>query len=91
MEIVSSISVAELKAAIAAAMQQVRDGQSAITVAAERLEQAQASLGAVLQGSGHQSVSSAQAALAQANSELEQSMAATHAAAEQAESYAATL
>ena len=88
---VSTISVEELKAAISAAMQQVREGQAAITGASERLEQAQQSLGAVLRGSAHTSVTSAQAALAQANQELEQAMAATIAASEQAESYAATL
>lgn len=88
---VSTISVEELKAAISAAMNQVREGQAAITAASERIEQAQQSLGAVTRGSAHASVTGAQAALAQANQELEQSMAATVAAAEQAESYAATL
>ncbi|WP_147140890.1 hypothetical protein [Stackebrandtia albiflava] len=72
-------------------MQQVRDGQAAITVATERLDQAQQALSAVLRGSAHASVTAAQAALAQANQELEQSMAATLAATEQAEAYAATL
>ena len=90
-ERVTSISVAELKAAIAAAMQQVSDGQEAIKIAGEKLQGAQQVLGAILQGSQHQSVESAQAALAQAGAELEQCMAATLAAAEQAQSYAATL
>lgn len=88
---VTSISVAELKAAIAAATQQVSEGQEAIKVAAEKLQAAQQVLGALLQGSQHQSVESAQAALAQAGQELEQCMAATIAASEQATSYAATL
>ncbi|MGH8876305.1 MAG: hypothetical protein ACRD0P_03020 [Stackebrandtia sp.] len=72
-------------------MQQVKDGQAAITAAMERLEAAQQALGAILKGSAHASVTGAQAALAQANQELEQSMAATVAASEQAEAYAATL
>ena len=72
-------------------MNQVREGQVAMTAAGERIQQAQQSLSAVTRGSAHTSVTAAQAALAQANQELEQAMAATVAAAEQAESYAATL
>lgn len=87
----STVSVAELKSAIAAALQQVRDGQAAITAASQNIEAAQGSLTAVTAGSGHDSVTTAQAALAQAAAELEQSLAATFAAAEQAEAYAATL
>ena len=78
MSIVSTVSVAELKSAIAVALQQVRDGQAAITAASQNIEAAQGSLTAVTAGSGHDSVATAQAALAQA-------------AAEQAEAYAATL
>ncbi len=91
MSIVSTVSVAELKSAIAAALQQVRDGQAAISAASQNIESAQGSLGAVTAGSGHDAVATAQAALAQAATELEQSLAATFAAAEQAEAYAATL
>jgi hypothetical protein len=91
MSIVSTVSVAELKSAIAAALQQVRDGQAAISSASINIEAAQGSLTAVTAGSGHDSVVTAQAALAQAAAELEQSLAATFAAAEQAEAYAATL
>ncbi len=91
MSIVSTVSVAELKSAIAAALQQVRDGQAAISSASNNIEAAQGSLTAVTAGSGHDSVATAQAALAQAAAELEQSLAATFAAAEQAEAYAATL
>jgi hypothetical protein len=90
-EPVSTVSVAELKSAIAAALQQVRDGQAAIASASQNIEAAQGSLTAVTAGSGHDSVATAQAALAQAAAELEQSLAATFAAAEQAETYAATL
>ena len=88
---VSTVSVAELKTAIAAALQRVRDGQTAITAAGQHIEAAQGGLSAVTSGSGHDSVATAQAALAQAATELEQSLAATFAAAEQAEAYAATL
>lgn len=91
MNIVSTVSVAELKTAIAAALQQVRDGQAAITAASQNIEAAQGRLSAVTAGSGHDAVATAQAALAQAAAELEQSLAATFAAAEQAEGYASTL
>lgn len=91
MGIVSTVSVAELKSAIVAALQQVRDGQAAITAASRNIATAQGSLTAVTTGSGHDAVATAQAALAQAAAELEQSLAATFAAAEQAEGYAATL
>ena len=75
----------------AAALQQVRDGQTAITAASRHIEAAQGGLTAVTAGSGHDAVATAQAALAQAGAELEQSPAATFAAAERAEAYAATL
>ena len=91
MSVVSNISVEELKTAISTAMQQVRDGQGAISAATERLDQAQQALGSVLKGSAHPSVTNAQAALSQANQQLAQSLAATQAASEQAERYAATL
>jgi hypothetical protein len=91
MNIVSTVSVAELKSALAATLQQVRDGQAAITAASQSIEAAQGRLSAVTAGSGHDAVATAQAALAQAAAELEQSLAATFAAAEQAEGYASTL
>lgn len=91
MSFVSNVSVEELKTAISTAMQQVRDGQGAITAATERLDQAQQALGSVLKGSAHPSVTNAQAALSQANQQLAQCLAATQAASEQAERYAATL
>ncbi|WP_460545892.1 hypothetical protein [Glycomyces halotolerans] len=87
----STVSVAELKTAIAAALQQVRDGQAAITAARDHVETAGRTLGAVTAGSGHEAVTTAHAALAQASSQLDQSLAATFAAAERAEAYAATL
>jgi hypothetical protein len=84
-------SVAELRAAIDAAMQQVTEGQSAVRLASEKLAEAQQSLAAALDGSGHESVSAAQAALAQAGMELEDCLSATVAAVEQAQTYAANL
>jgi uncharacterized protein YukE len=70
-------SVAEVKAAIDAAMQHVLEGQQAVHAAVE--------------GSGHESVTTAQAALAQASTELEDCINATLNALEQAQTYAATL
>lgn len=84
-------SVAELRAAIDAAMQQVADGQTAVRLASEKLSEAQQSLAAALDGSGHESVSAAQAALGQAGVELEECLTATLAAVEQAQQYTASL
>lgn len=84
-------SVAEVKAAIDAAMQQVTDGQMAVRLASEKLAEAQQSLAAAVEGSGHDSVNAAQAALAQAGQELEECLTATLAAVEQAQTYVATL
>ena len=79
-------SVAELKAAISAAIQQVGDAQTAVRGANEKLTEAQHSLAAALEGSGHEAVSAAQAA-----DELEECLTATLTAVDQAQSYAATL
>ncbi|MFC4335861.1 hypothetical protein [Salininema proteolyticum] len=87
----STVSVSELKGAIDAALEQVRGGQAAINAASQSIELAQSGLGAVCNGTGHQAVLGAQSALAQAAVELEQSLAATNAATEQAEAYAASL
>lgn len=84
-------SVAELRAAIDAATQQVTEGQAAVRLASERLAEAQQSLAAALDGSGHDAVASAQSALAQAALELEECLTATVAAVEQAELYSASL
>jgi uncharacterized protein YukE len=84
-------SVAELKAAISAAIQQVGDAQTAVRGANEKLTEAQHSLAAALEGSGHEAVSAAQAALTQAADELEECLTATLTAVDQAQSYAATL
>ena len=81
-------SVAEVKAAIGAALQQVSEGQLAVRAAGEKLGEAQQSLAAALEGSGSESVSAAQAALTQASLELDECLSATLLAVEQAQSYA---
>ena len=85
------VSVAELKSAIDAAVQQVSEAQGAVQMARERLTEAQQSLAVALDGSGHESVSAAHASLAQATTDLEDGLTATLAAVEQAQAYAATL
>jgi len=84
-------SVAELKAAIDAAIEQVSEGQAALRAASEKLTEAQQSLAAALEGSGHESVAAAHAALNQAAVGLEDCLTATLAAVEQAQTYSATL
>lgn len=84
-------SVAEVKAAIDAAMAHVQDGQEAVRAANDRLGEAQLSLAAAVEGSAHESVAAAQAALAQAATELEDCLSATLGAMEQAQAYAAAL
>ncbi|MEV4416376.1 hypothetical protein [Catellatospora sp. NPDC049609] len=84
-------SVAEVKAAIDAAMLHVQEGQDAVRSANDRLGEAQLSLATAVEGSGHEAVTAAQAALAQAASELEECLTATLHAVEQAENYVATL
>ena len=84
-------SVAEVKAAIEAALAHVQDGQEAVRAASDRLDDAQQSLSAAVDGSGHEAVGAAQGALAQASVELQECLLATLAAVEQARSYAATL
>jgi uncharacterized protein YukE len=84
-------SVAEVKAAIDAAMQQVADVQAAVRAASEQLAQVQQTLAAALEGGGHESVNATHAALAQAGQELEECLNATLVAVEQAQTYVATL
>ena len=80
-------SVAELKAAIDVALQQIGDGQAAVQAASEKLAEAQQTLAGALEGSGHATVEAAQASLTQAAQELEECLAATLAAVEQAQLY----
>ncbi len=84
-------SVAEVKAAIETALLHVEDGQGAVRAASDRLDEAQQSLAAVVDGSAHDAVHAAQAALAQASSELRECLHATLNAVDQARGYAATL
>lgn len=84
-------SVAEVKAAIDAAMLHVQEGQLAVRCANDELGEAQSSLATAVEGSGHDSVLAAQAALAQAASELQECLNATLHAVQQAENYVATL
>jgi uncharacterized protein YukE len=88
---VAVASVAEVKAAIDAAMLHVQESQDAVRSANERLGDAQLSLAVAVEGSGHESVTAAQAALAQATTELEDCLTATLSAVEQAQSYVAAL
>jgi predicted nucleic acid-binding Zn-ribbon protein len=84
-------SVAEVKAAVEAALQQVAEGQSAIQAAREKLGEAQQSLAAAFDGSGHDSVGAAHASLTQADQALEDCLGATLLAVEQAQTYTAML
>ncbi len=84
-------SVAEVKLAIDIALGQVGEGQAAIRAASEKLAEAQQSLALAVEGSGHEAVGAAQAALTQAATELDECLAATLAAIEQAQTYQATL
>lgn len=84
-------SVAEVKSAIDAALGRVQDGQEAVRAANDKLGEAQLSLAAAVEGSGHESVAAAQAALAQASAELEECLTATLGAMEQARQNAAGL
>lgn len=84
-------SVAELKAAIDVALQQIGDGQTAVQAASEKLAEAQQTLAGALEGSGHETVEAAQASLTQAAQELEDCLAATLTAVEQAQLYVAAL
>jgi len=84
-------SVAELKSAIEAAVQQISDGQSAVKAAGEKLGEAQQTLAGALEGSGHEAVTAAHAALSQAAQELDDCLTATLAAIEQARQYSSTL
>lgn len=84
-------SVAEVKAAIDAAMLHVQEGQEAVRSASDKLGEARHTLAAAVQGSGHEAVTCAQAALSQAASELDECLSATRNAVDQAQSYMATL
>lgn len=80
-------SVAEVKAAIDAAIAQVTEVQTAVQAAGEKVSEAQQSFAAAVDGSGHEAVAAAQAALTQAATELDECLAATLAVVEQARTY----
>lgn len=84
-------SVAEVRAAIDTAILHVTDGQAAVRAASVSLEEAQQRLAAAVDGSVHDAVSVAQAALTQAGVELDDCLTATVQAVEHAQAYAATL
>jgi uncharacterized protein YukE len=84
-------SVAEVKSAIDAVIAQIGEVQSAVRAAGEQLSETQQSLAAAVEGSGHDAVSTAQAALNQASTELDEALAATLTAVEQAQTYLGTL
>lgn len=84
-------SVAEVRAAVDAALQQVTEGQAAIQAAREKLGEAQQSLAAALDGSANESVTAAHASLSHADQQLEECLGATMMAIEQAQTYTATL
>jgi len=84
-------SVGEVKAAIDTAMLHVQEGQLAVRSANEQLGEAQQNFATAVEGSGHEAVHTAQAALAQAVSELQECLTATLLAIDQAETYIATL
>jgi hypothetical protein len=81
-------SVAEVRAAVDAALQQVTEGQAAIQAARG---EAQQSLAAALDGSAHDAVGAAHASLSQADQQLEECLGATLIAVEQAQTYTANL
>jgi uncharacterized protein YukE len=84
-------SVAELRAAVDAAVQQVNEGQAAIQAAREKLGEAQQSLAAALEGGAHEAVGTAQASLSQADQQLDECFSATQVAIEAAQNYTAML
>jgi hypothetical protein len=84
-------SVAEVKAAVDAAMLHVQESQDAVRAANEKLGEVQLSLAVAVEGSGHDSVTAAQAALARAANELEGCLTATLIAVDQAQTYVAGL
>ena len=72
-------------------MAHVQEGQEAVRAAGDRLDEARLSLAAAVDGSAHESVTAAQAALTQAATELDDCLTATLGAMEQAQTYAAAL
>jgi uncharacterized protein YukE len=84
-------SVSDVKAAIDGAILHVQDSEAAVRAASAQLDEAQQRLSAALDGSAHEAVGVAQAALSQATGELDDCLTATAQAIEHAQAYAATL
>jgi hypothetical protein len=84
-------NVAEVRAAIDAAMLHVLEGQDAVRAARGKLGEATLGLAAAIEGSGHESVGAARAALDAAAGELAECLDATLSVVDQAKSYAAAL
>ena len=84
-------SVAEMKAAIDAAMLHVQESQEAVRAATDKLGEAQLGLALAVGGSANVSVNAARAALAQAADELDECLTTTLAAVDQAQIYGAGL
>lgn len=84
-------SVAEVRAAIDTAIMHVQDSEAAVRAASAQLDEAQQRLAAAVDGSAHDAVGVAQAALSQATTELDDCLTATSQAVEHAQAYAATL
>ncbi len=83
-------SVAEVRAAVDAAVAFLHEGQQAVRVANDKLDAAHRSLAVADDGAGHHPLRAAQAALEAASGHLEECVAATVAATEHAQTYAAT-
>jgi hypothetical protein len=84
-------SVAEVRAAMDAALQQIAEGQAAIQAARAKLGETQQSLAAALDGSANDAVGAVHASLSQADQQLEECFGATLFAVEQAQTYSAML
>lgn len=86
-----TINVAEVKSAIHAAVAEVQDGQQAVQLANEKLDAAQQNLALAVEGSGAEAVQTAQAALVAARDDLDNCLATTIGAVEQAQTYLSSL
>lgn len=84
-------SIAELKAAIDAAMATADEATAAARVAIEKLNEAQQQLAAALEGGGHDAIHTANAALSHANQQFEEGIQAIQGSKEAAEGYGAGL
>ena len=84
-------SVAELRAAVEAALQHVTEGHQPIEPARQRIGEDQHRLAAALDRSANHAVGAALASLSHADEQLEDSMSATLAAGHRAHTYTANL